>query len=78
MTGLKDERVVGREPTEREKEALTMMQLFWLCVYRKELLRDVRAHLVSKFGGEWIELAKSGKGSRGLVTELMAMQEILW
>jgi hypothetical protein len=75
---LWDEEVVGRELTEREKEALTMMRLVWLRIYRKGLLRDVQAHLVSKFGGEWIELAKSGKGGQGLVTELMAMREILW
>jgi hypothetical protein len=46
---LWDEGVVGWEPTEQEKEALTMMRLFCLHVYRKGLLRDVRAHLVSKF-----------------------------
>ncbi len=75
---LWDEGVVRGEPMEREKEALTTMQLFWLPVYRKGLLRDVQAHLVSKFGGEWMELAKSGKGGQGLVTELMAMRELLW
>jgi hypothetical protein len=59
---LWDEGVAGREQTEREKEALTTMQLFWLCVYRKGLLRDIQAHLVLKFRGESMELAKSGKG----------------
>jgi hypothetical protein len=59
---LWDEGVVGREPTEQEKEALTTMRLFCLRVYRNGLWRDARAHLTSKFGRDWMELARGGKG----------------
>ncbi len=32
---LWDEGAVGREPTEKEKEVLTTMQLFWLRIYKE-------------------------------------------
>ncbi len=44
------ERVVGRELTEEEKEALHTIKLFCLREYRKRLWCDARAHLASKFG----------------------------
>ncbi len=42
-------------------ELMAMQEILWQ-VYRKGLLRDVQAHLVLKFRGESMELAKSGKG----------------
>ena len=73
-----DEGVFGQAPTEEEKRALMSLQLFCLRVYRRRLWKDVRAHLIAKFGREWLTLDRNGGQSCGLGTEIEAMQEILW